>query len=194
MCVPSTPRCSTPLQGHLPQPSAGRRPAGEASARRRPAGKGSTRRRAGTTAKTKKAWPRAVPGVPASLPPAVPGVPLSLPRAVPLQGYLPPTVLTIATTRRASPVPASLPPAVPLQGPLPPAGAGLRQAASPSLSRPPTSTPAPVSLPQVRDPTPYRESVLYWPPAGPNPRYHLDDFSRPALRHGSLPCSQYLPS
>jgi len=31
-----------------------------------------------------------------------------------------------------------------------------------------------------------RESVLYWQPTGPNSPYHLDDFGRPALRHGSL--------
>jgi len=31
-----------------------------------------------------------------------------------------------------------------------------------------------------------RERVLYWHPTGPNPLHHRDDFSRPALRHGSL--------
>ena len=35
-----------------------------------------------------------------------------------------------------------------------------------------------------------RERVLYWQPTGPNPLNHRDDFrddfSRPALRHGSL--------
>ena len=32
----------------------------------------------------------------------------------------------------------------------------------------------------------YRERVLYRHPTGPNPLNHRDDFSRPALRHGSL--------
>ena len=31
-----------------------------------------------------------------------------------------------------------------------------------------------------------RERVLYRHPTGPNPLYHLDDFSRPAFRDGSL--------
>ena len=31
-----------------------------------------------------------------------------------------------------------------------------------------------------------RERVLYGQPTGPNPLNHRDDFSRPALRHGSL--------
>ena len=42
-----------------------------------------------------------------------------------------------------------------------------------------------------------RERILYWQPTGPNPPNLLDDFSRPALRHGSLnPLSHiawYLP-
>ena len=33
---------------------------------------------------------------------------------------------------------------------------------------------------------PCRERVLYCQPTGPNPLNHRDDFSRPALRHGSL--------
>ena len=32
----------------------------------------------------------------------------------------------------------------------------------------------------------WRERVLYWQLTGPNPPNHRDDFSRPALRHGSL--------
>ena len=31
-----------------------------------------------------------------------------------------------------------------------------------------------------------RERVLDWQPTGPNPLDHRDDYSRPALRHGSL--------
>jgi len=31
-----------------------------------------------------------------------------------------------------------------------------------------------------------RERVLYCQPTGPSPPHHLDDFSRPAMRHGSL--------
>jgi len=31
-----------------------------------------------------------------------------------------------------------------------------------------------------------KERVLYCQPTGPNPLHHRDDFSRPALRHGSL--------
>ena len=30
-----------------------------------------------------------------------------------------------------------------------------------------------------------RERILYCQPTGPNPLHHLDDFGRPALRHGS---------
>jgi len=45
---------------------------------------------------------------------------------------------------------------------------------------------------------PRRERVLYWQPTGPNPHNHRDDFSRPALRHGSLnslfQVALYLPS
>ena len=43
-----------------------------------------------------------------------------------------------------------------------------------------------------------RERVPYWQPTGPNPLNHRDDFSRPALRHGSLnfllQVALYLPS
>ena len=43
-----------------------------------------------------------------------------------------------------------------------------------------------------------RERVLYLQPTGPNPLHHSDDFSRPALRHGSLnflfQVASYLPS
>ena len=37
-----------------------------------------------------------------------------------------------------------------------------------------------LSLPQAR------ERILDWQPTGPNPLYHRDDFSGPALRHGNL--------
>ena len=44
---------------------------------------------------------------------------------------------------------------------------------------------------------PERE-FFYWQPTGPNPLNHRDDFSRPALRHGSLnslfQIALYLPS
>ena len=45
---------------------------------------------------------------------------------------------------------------------------------------------------------PQRGKVLYWQPTGPNPLNHRDDFSGPALRHGSLnslfQVTLYLPS
>ena len=47
----------------------------------------------------------------------------------------------------------------------------------------------------VRQP---RETVLYRQSTGPNPLYYVDDFSRPALRHGSwnffFKVALYLPS